>query len=901
MSVNDTLLSWYFYLIIFILVIYFFNKSRYHAKNVTDLHILDRWQKADTSKTLAVPLGLRGKDDVVDLNLHERAHGPHGLIAGTTGSGKSEVIQSYILSLAVNFAPEDVGFLPIDYKGGGMANLFAKLPHLMGTITNLDGAGTERALKSIRAELNKRQEWFRKYHVNNINAYTKLYKKGKTITDPEEKKNYPDQPLPHLFLISDEFAELKANEPEFMDELVSTARIGRSLGVHLILATQKPSGVVNDQIWSNSRFKIALKVAEPADSKEIIHTPDAASITQPGRAYLQVGNNEIYELFQTAYSGATYQPDREEDQKVDNRIWMINHLGQAELLTTDLSEEDQEEQVDEDITQLDAVVDEVVKESKVAKSVIPLKPWLPPLKEVIHGPEINWREEWQKKCTLSVPFGLLDIPSHQEQKPMNFDLAEFSPAVLIGSSGYGKSMALQTLILNLAKENSPEQMQFYLLDFGTNGLLPLAQLPHVGDIASFENIEKLNKMLKRLSSLIDERKGLLQENGVSTLEQYENLLQIKLPVIVVALDAYDTVTENEDYRETIDLIITKLLREGQALGIYTIMTANRYSSFRLTITSNITKKIGLYMVDETAPRDLLGRNVLTQSAVPGRGQMEFEDEVLAFQIYTPMPDTDSLEIINDIRELSTTMDQEWQGNRPKKIPMLPEKLDQSGFANNEQVQKAWQEFKLPLGFEIESTLPYIFDLNRDGYLVMLYNSLSQQQGLQKAIVTGIDHLKGKVSSILMKLTNSDDSFTSHFDTVIEDEGTNIADQFADLKDEVENREVDGGGIPMLIYVLGAHQLGNKLMDSEDDFNDFLLRARKVQIYFIFDAPEKQFFAQFNNVVKAIKNNIPIGIIGSRFRDQSNIDIEASYREPRLKQNEVNAFKGQRGVRIQVLS
>lgn len=269
-----------------------------------------------------------------------------------------------MLSLAVNFAPEDVGFLPIDFKGGGMANLFAKLPHLLGSITNLDGASSARALQSIRAELQKRQRKFGEYGVNHINGYTKLYKQGKEITDPEEKKNYPSEPLPHLFLISDEFAELKANEPDFMAELVSTARIGRSLGVHLILATQKPSGVVDDQIWSNSRFKLALKVADANDSNEIIKTPDAASITQPGRAYLQVGNNEIYELFQSAWSGANYDPFATKEEKVDERIWSINQLGQYELLTADLSEEEEVSiKTEEELTQLDAIVEEIAKPS----------------------------------------------------------------------------------------------------------------------------------------------------------------------------------------------------------------------------------------------------------------------------------------------------------------------------------------------------------------------------------------------------------------------------------------------------------------------------------------------------------------------------------------------------------
>src|SRR5699024_182054 len=271
----------------------------YNVEIVEELGIGQRWQQNETYKSMAVPLWLRGKDDIVELNLHEKAHGPHGLVAGTTGSGKSEIIQSYIISLAVNFHPYEVAFLLIDYKGGGMANLFRNMPHLLGTITNLDRAQALRALASIKAELQKRQRLFGEHDVNHINQYQKLYKQGEA-----------SEPMPHLYLISDEFAELKSEQPDFMQELVSTARIGRSLGIHLILATQKPSGVVDEQIWSNSKFKLALKVQNQSDSKEVLKTPDAAEITLPGRSYLQVGNNEIYELFQSAWSGADYVPDK---------------------------------------------------------------------------------------------------------------------------------------------------------------------------------------------------------------------------------------------------------------------------------------------------------------------------------------------------------------------------------------------------------------------------------------------------------------------------------------------------------------------------------------------------------------------------------------------------------------
>ena len=186
--------------------------------------------------------------------------------------------------------------------------------------------------------------------------------------------------MPHLFLISDEFAELKSEQPEFMKELVSTARIGRSLGIHLILATQKPSGVVDDQIWSNSKFKLALKVQNASDSTEILKTPDAANITLPGRAYLQVGNNEIYELFQSAWSGADYIPDKNEQDLLDTTIYAINELGQYDILSHDLSGLSNKKDISKVPTELDAVVDYIhayATEKRIAE--LP-RPWLPPLR-----------------------------------------------------------------------------------------------------------------------------------------------------------------------------------------------------------------------------------------------------------------------------------------------------------------------------------------------------------------------------------------------------------------------------------------------------------------------------------------------------------------------------------------
>ncbi|MBQ6839671.1 MAG: type VII secretion protein EssC [Oscillospiraceae bacterium] len=268
------------------------------VSRLQELDVLDNWKKNRTYQTMQAMVGWKVGGTPCYLNIHEKHHGPHGLIAGTTGSGKSETLQTYILSLAINYSPLDVGFFIIDFKGGGMANLFDKLPHMLGTISNLSGNQVRRAMVSIKSENMRRQRIFNEYGVNHIDAYTKLVKSGEASL-----------PIPHMFIIIDEFAELKREQPEFMRELISVAQVGRSLGVHLILATQKPSGTVDDNIWSNTKFRLCLRVADKQDSKDMLHKPDAAYLTQAGRCYLQVGNDEIYELFQSGWSGAVYDED----------------------------------------------------------------------------------------------------------------------------------------------------------------------------------------------------------------------------------------------------------------------------------------------------------------------------------------------------------------------------------------------------------------------------------------------------------------------------------------------------------------------------------------------------------------------------------------------------------------
>lgn len=252
------------------------------------------------------------------LDIHEKYHGPHGLVAGTTGSGKSETLQTYILSLAIEFSPDDVAFFIIDFKGGGMANLFSDLPHMVGQISNLSGNQINRAMVSIKSEIKRRQMIFSEKSVNNINSYTNLYKEKEATVA-----------VPHLLIVIDEFAEMKREEPEFMRELISVAQVGRSLGIHLILATQKPGGTVDDNIWSNTKFRLCLRVQSRGDSMDMLHRPDAAYITQAGRCYLQVGNDEIFEFFNQA-GAARYDPDN--DKTGAAAVSMLTLNGKAAII-----------------------------------------------------------------------------------------------------------------------------------------------------------------------------------------------------------------------------------------------------------------------------------------------------------------------------------------------------------------------------------------------------------------------------------------------------------------------------------------------------------------------------------------------------------------------------------------
>lgn len=663
----------------------------YGVKGPEGLGVRERWEKNRSHKSLAVPLGVRAEEDIVCLDLHEKAHGPHGLVAGTTGSGKSEIIQSYILSLAANFHPYEVGFLLIDYKGGGMAGLFEELPHLLGTITNLDGSESRRAMASIKSELARRQEIFRRHNVNHINGYNKLYRNGEAA-----------EPIPHLFLISDEFAELKKEQPDFMSELVSTARIGRSLGIHLILATQKPTGVVDDQIWTNSKFKLALKVQNEGDSREILKTPDAAYITQAGRAYLQVGNNEIYELFQSAWSGAEFETEGTEKAK-DNRVYLLGDLGQGELLNGDLSDAGEEGGIR--ATQLDVTIGYLKGLFEEEGSERVRRPWLPSLPQMLTSPlgRLTEREGWGDPVPydrgmavdLTVPVGMIDIPEEQEQRGYDVDLAKDGNIVFMSSAGYGKTVFLMTAAISLALKNQVEGLHFYILDFGNSALIPLNALPHTADYILYDDAEKLGKFLNIIQDEVAARKRLFAEEMVQNFTVYNQTGKEPLKAIVILVDNFDVVRE---LGPDVEDFFTKLSRDGAGLGIFLLITATRVNGVKYSILNNFKSRIAGYMFDATEANALVGRSEYKLPEIRGRALVKTVN-VDIMQIYTMVEFGDDIEYNKKIKGLIEKIAKKYPGRRAPRIPVLPEQFSYGMLPDYGEGQES---FDLAVGLEVES-------------------------------------------------------------------------------------------------------------------------------------------------------------------------------------------------------
>lgn len=799
--------------------------------DVDDLDLTRRWSNSEVSKSMAAPIGV-AKAGIISLDLHDKAHGPHGLVAGTTGSGKSEALQTYILSIATLFHPYEVSFVIIDFKGGGMVNQFRSLPHLLGAITNIDGKEIDRSLKSIKAELQKRQRLFAEVDVNHIDKYIQKFKSGEAKT-----------PIPHLVLIVDEFAELKAEQPDFMKELISAARIGRSLGVHLILATQKPSGQVDDQIWSNSRFKLCLKVQSQEDSNEVLKSPLAAEIKEPGRAYLQVGNNEIFELFQSAYSGA---PAKILDSTVKEfTLYSVNETGKK----TAIYSRKKRKTTGTNVTQLDAVVayvDDYCTEHHIEKLN---NICLPSLEDRIEFPVAT------EKNSGLIAIGMYDDPDNQFQGPASIDI-DHRNTFIIGSSQYGKTNLLQVMIRSIAETRSPSEANIYIIDFGSMVLKNFEDLHHVGGVVCSSEDEKLKNLFKLIFDEIASRKERLVSVGVSSFASYVEAGYKDIPQIYLFIDNLTALIEL--YLEEDDSLLT-ILREGVSVGISVIVSNAQTSGIGYRYLSNFANKIALFSNDSSEYNNLFEHVVLTPDEKPGRCVLEIDKRMLECQTYLAFSGEKEIDRVAEMQRFVKDVNSRYEGETARIIPFIPALLD--NYTLQHDYAADGSEYKMPLGLTYLDVAPFYFNLVQLGLIGLCGKENTGHKNFISNVLMFLNSVKASHPSKVVIFDDISRKFSDfqEFDIVdtytlnIEQIGTVIENWHAELANRYANLMETGSmgsSSELLILVIQNNDVAKKIgddMDLTEKFTEIVTRYKDMNVAVIFsnypnssisyDAPE----------------------------------------------------------------
>lgn len=713
---------------------------------VEQLNSLNRWHDNNPTKTLKTSVGVNENGDLFMLDLHEKYHGPHGLIAGMTGSGKSEFLITYILSMAVNYSPEEVSFVLIDYKGGGLAGAFEdvdsgkRLPHIVGTITNLDKAEINRALSSINSELRRRQLVFNSVRDKMSKSTVDIYKYQRMY-----REGLVEEPMPHLIIISDEFAELKNQQPEFMEDLISAARIGRSLGVHLILATQKPAGVVDAQIWSNSKFKICLKVQDKADSIEMIKSPLAAEIKEVGRFYLQVGYNEYFAKGQSAWAGASYYPSKEFKKQIDKNIYFINNTGSVvRAIENSVSKE----LISANGEELSSILKYLIHIGSTMNLKV-RKLWMEKLSTTIFLGNLIKKYNYQKIAYVIDPIiGEYDNPAEQIQGILTLPLTRDGNALIYGIADSGKDEFMEGLTYSLISTYSTDELNLYLLDFGSEVLVNFNGAPQVGDVILNGDDEKVNNLVKMLLALMNKRKKMfVSYNG--NYQDYIKLSGKKLPNIVVLINSIEVMTEI--YDEAIERL-TAVIREGSKYGINFVVTTASQSSIRYKIAQCFKTLLCLQLTNESDYRDILGKtDGLIPSKVLGRGLVKV-GRVCEFQTISIAQNNQKYQVIS---ELITKLNQ-FGFSLAKSVPVMPDVLTVSRFSNVYNGADS-----VPLGLTRDTLVASLYDYTKNSINIISANELDNIRGFMlnyMKVLESNNHFK----KIVIDANNYFDEFKYQF-------------------------------------------------------------------------------------------------------------------------------------------
>ncbi len=685
---------------------------------VDKLAIEENWKRSilpENSEWLSAPIGMTSMRDIRQLvvSAKEGGDGVHGMIAGTTGSGKSELLLTLIASLAAKYDPRIVNFVLVDFKGGAAFEPFRKLPHCVDILTNLEENAVERMFVAIQAVMDERSRILAKSGAKDLVEYRR---RVIPRLDPDDAL---PKTFPHLFIIVDEFAEMISANPEYRNQFESITRLGRAFGVTLILSTQRPAGVVTDQMRANMKFRMCLRVETPEDSKELLDRPDAAFLpNMGGRGYIQVGNDILVPL-QVARVAGDYSDDRtvvlrdviwlEEqqalDQAPDEDAPLYSELEIAEALGMEAGESPTS-MLDwiVGITAIRAQRDAVPVQRKPWPDPLPanlsltapvdarylntersvsddktivineaLRDWLDNEKEKAIWPEVDWKAP----PPLSAPIGLIDNPHRAEQRILNLNLSH-GPVVLFGAAGRGKSSFVKSLLTGLAATRTPKELHMYALDFGRGGLKGIQDLPHLGASIDVSEVARVDQLMRMLRNFVNERQELLAK--YNSLADYNRLNPDNtFAEIVVVIDNFAEFAESYEHQAA---ELMTLIRDGRAFGIHFVITAGSSNELGSKLFNLLTQRLTLTQADSAAHADVIGVRAPGFDNLPGRGLMalEAEDERVPVEFHVGIPGRaqalTSADEVDGYQAIAQRMERVWSamgGERP--AAELPKSFD----------------------------------------------------------------------------------------------------------------------------------------------------------------------------------------------------------------------------------
>jgi DNA segregation ATPase FtsK/SpoIIIE, S-DNA-T family len=646
------------------------------------------WQRVRSNdELLQLPFGLqsgrKGLEEI-ELNLLPDDLGGigayHTILVGTTGSGKSEFMKSLVLSTAFKYSPADLNFFFMDFKGGAAFNVLKDLPHVVGVVTNLSPELVERGLSAMEAEIDRRQKWFANAGVQNIWDYN---------------AQYPDKRMPQLLLLLDEFAkglEEFQRLPGMLDTLV---RQGRSLGMYLLLANQDVNSAV-DRLLNNVGWRIALKVQRQEDMQIVDR---ALTIPKrPGQGYL-LGNSDPVE-FQAAYAGL---PIIDLDDQVQEafKIFKVGLDGRWQLAHSSARKASESGQVKKERGQNEQ--DHLISIMKIVeKDVQPARPiYLDPLEDNISLEYVfeesviqktfddTWKVKDKENGSLTIPVGFLDSPEECLQEEMEIDFKDQDGHLwIVGSPGSGKAMTVETILLSLALTHTPEEANFYILEYGAGQLLKFNKFPHTGAvIRSTDSEELLDKLLNYLDDEMDRRTDLRGQGQKSNYNK---------PALFLIINNFAEMRTN--YPDHADRI-SRYASDGKAVGLHLIITTNRRIELgRLSIA----RRIVLQLSNRDDYMDAVGKSVIRPSVqAEGRGLWVVDRKVAECQIAQPEVAIGDSEILQDVTSVCQRMRKTWSGSEAHQVRVLPDLIPLSELLKRQGTQKQ-DMLPIPVGVSFES-------------------------------------------------------------------------------------------------------------------------------------------------------------------------------------------------------